>query len=53
MPCLHDTALWSRVIYVPFDSLEGELPDMYLMEDFMGANRLHSAAMFEYYKLIA
>ena len=51
MPCAHDTALWSRVLYIRFGPLEGELPDRHLYEDFTNAIRLHSALIVEYFML--
>ena len=51
MPCAHDTALWSRVIYIRFAPQEGELPDIHLYEDFQNASRLHSALIVEYFML--
>ena len=37
MPCAHDTALWSRVIYIRFAPQVGEIPDRHLYEDFTNA----------------
>jgi hypothetical protein len=51
MPCAHDTALWSRIVYIRFAPLEGEPPDMHLYEDFNNACRLHSALIVEYFML--
>ena len=51
MPCAHDTALWSRVLYIHFAPQVGEIPERHLYEDFTNANRLHSALISEYFML--
>jgi hypothetical protein len=51
MPCAHDTALWSRILYIRFEPQAGENPDKHLYEDFTNANRLHSALISEYFML--